>query len=108
MITLKLITTCMVSAGVDRVITDAIKATAPESVSACAKIMRRIGTFALGMFVGDWASKKAAETYEKVAKNVGAIKEFKELAEKARDSDISEEDETLEEIVEKTEKETEG
>lgn len=100
---LKPIISLVVGFGVDRVITDAIKATAPETITPAVKILRKAGTIALGCFIGDWASTKAEETYDQVASKV-SLKKINNIIESTKEQ-LSENDSDFEEEVEETEKE---
>ena len=83
----------LVTAGVGKVIDDAIDATAPEQVKLPAKILRKIGSWSLGFFIGDWAGEKAEQAYDTIEESV------KQVADKVKE--ISEENaETEEETVE--------
>lgn len=88
----------LVTAGVGKVIDDAIDATAPECVKLPAKILRKVGAWSLGWFIGDWAGSKAEEAYDTVEQSV---KEIKEAAKKF--SEENGEEETESEMVEVTE-----
>ena len=83
----------LVTAGVGKVIDDAIDATAPEEVKIPAKILRKIGAWSLGWFIGDWAGEKAEQAYDTIEEGV------KQVADKVKE--ISAENaETEEETVE--------
>ena len=83
----------LVTAGVGKVIDDAIDATAPEEVKIPAKILRKIGAWSLGWFIGDWAGEKAEQAYDTIEEGV------KQVADKVQE--ISAENaETEEETVE--------
>lgn len=93
----------LVTAGVGRVIDDAIDATVPENVKLPAKILRKIGAWSLGFFVGDWAGEKAEQAYDTIEESVkqisDKIKEVKETIDQEVESestDISKEAEVVE------------
>jgi len=65
----------LVTAGVSKVIDDAIDATAPEEVKIPAKILRKIGAWSLGYFIGDWAGEKAEQAYDTISESVKEIKD---------------------------------
>ena len=91
--TLKNAVSLLVTAGVGKVIDDAIDATAPEQVKLPAKILRKIGSWSLGFFIGDWAGEKAEQAYDTIEESV------KQVADKVKE--ISETEETVEaEVVE--------
>ena len=91
--TLKNAISLLVTAGVGKVIDDAIDATAPEEVKIPAKILRKIGAWSLGWFIGDWAGEKAEAAYDTIEEGV------KQVADKVKE--ISAENaETEEETVE--------
>ena len=91
--TLKNAVSLLVTAGVGKVIDDAIDATAPEQVKLPAKILRKIGSWSLGFFIGDWAGEKAEQAYDTIEESV------KQVTDKVKE--ISEENtETKEETVE--------
>ena len=91
--TLKNTISLLVTAGVGKVIDDAIDATAPEEVKLPAKILRKIGAWSLGWFIGDWAGEKAEAAYDTIEEGV------KQVADKVKE--ISEENaKTEEETVE--------
>ena len=91
--TLKNAVSLLVTAGVGKVIDDAIDATAPETVKLPAKILRKIGSWSLGFFIGDWAGEKAEQAYDTIEESV------KQVTDKVKE--ISEENtETKEETVE--------
>ena len=105
---LKLVISGVVSAGVDRVVTDAIKSTAPETVKPVVKVFRKVGTLALGWFVGDWAATKAEEKYDQIMESINGLNEVREMIQaKVEAAEKEANEETLEEVVEETEKETE-
>ena len=104
---LKIVISGAVSAGVDRVITDAIKSTTPETVKPVAKVLRKVGTLALGWFVGDWAATKAEEKYDEIMESINGLNEIREKIKAGMEVAENEaNEETLEEVVEETEKET--
>ena len=91
--TLKNAVSLLVTAGVGKVIDDAIDATAPETVKLPAKILRKIGSWSLGFFVGDWAGEKAEQAYDTIEESV------KQVTDKVKE--ISATEETVEaEVVE--------
>lgn len=92
-LTMKNVISLLVTAGVGKVIDDAIDATAPEEVKLPAKILRKIGSWSLGWFIGDWAGEKAEAAYDTIEEGV------KQVADKVKE--ISETEETVEaEVVE--------
>lgn len=86
--TAKNIISVVVTAGVGRVIDDAIDATAPAEVQLPVKILRKIGSWSLGWFIGDWAGEKAEQAYDTIESSV------KEITDKVKEvsATISEED----------------
>ena len=91
--TLKNAVSLLVTAGVGKVIDDASDATAPETVKLPAKILRKIGSWSLGFFVGDWAGEKAEQAYDTIEESV------KQVTDKVKE--ISATEETVEaEVVE--------
>lgn len=99
--TLKNAVSLLVTAGVGKVIDDAIDATAPETVKLPAKILRKIGSWSLGFFIGDWAGEKAEQAYDTIEESV------KQVADKVKEisaENAETEEETVEaEAVEATE-----
>lgn len=91
-ITLKTIVSMTVGAGISQVIDDAIDATAPAEMKLPVKILRKIGSIALGWFIADWAMSKAAETYDQIETSVMQIQEKvnEAAAEVETENDISE------------------
>ena len=82
--TLKNTISLLVTAGVGKVIDDAIDATAPEEVKLPAKILRKIGAWSLGWFIGDWAGEKAEVAYDTIEESVKEISEkVKEITEES-------------------------
>ena len=87
----------LVTAGVGKVIDDAIDATAPEQIKLPAKILRKIGAWSLGWFIGDWAGEKAEEAYDAIEEGVKEVKEkLDEISNDAEEAVT----ESVEEIVE--------
>lgn len=72
-VTLKNAVSLLVTAGVGKVIDDAIDATAPEEVKLPAKILRKIGSWSLGFFIGDWAGEKAEQAYDTIEESVKQV-----------------------------------
>ncbi len=95
--TLKNTISLLVTAGVGKVIDDAIDATAPEEVKLPAKILRKIGSWSLGWFIGDWAGEKAEQAYDTVEESV---KEVAEAIKRATADDEDTEDTEEAEIEE--------
>ena len=99
LLTLKNAISLLVTAGVGTVIDDAIDATAPPEVKLPAKILRKIGSWSLAWFVGDWAGEKAEEAYDSIA---GSVKELsdkvKEVSETANDIPETEAEEAVETV----------
>ena len=77
--TAKNIISVVVTAGVGRVIDDAIDATAPAEAQLPVKILRKIGAWSLGWFIGDWAGTKAEQAYDTIEESV------KEIADKIKE-----------------------
>lgn len=73
--TLKNAISLLVTAGVGKVIDDAIDATAPEEVKLPAKILRKIGSWSLGWFIGDWAGEKAEQAYDTIEDGIKQVTE---------------------------------
>jgi len=63
----------LVTAGVGKVVDDAIDATAPEQVKLPVKILRKIGSWSLGFFIGDWAGEKAEQAYDTIEESVKQV-----------------------------------
>lgn len=97
--TAKNIISLIVTAGVGKVIDDAIDATAPAEVQLPAKILRKIGSWSLGWFVGDWAGEKAEQAYDTIESSVkevvGKVKEVSATVNE--ETSVSEDTETEEE-----------
>lgn len=93
---LKTAVSILVTAGVGKVIDDAIDATAPENVKLPAKVLRKIGSWSLGWFIGDWAGEKTEQAFDVIessVKEIGAkVKEISETIE-SEETDTSETDE---------------
>ena len=87
----------LVTAGVGKVIDDIIDSTAPEDVKLPAKVLRKVGSWSLGWFIGDWVSEKAEETYATIETSV------KELSSKVKEVSKTIEAETANEEVEEAE-----
>lgn len=95
--TLKSVVTLLVGAGVGQVIDDAVNATAPETVKPLAKVLRKVGAWALGIFVADWASDQTEKLYDTVADSVKQISDKVEEAKNAVEAE--DEDDEFEETV---------
>lgn len=95
--TLKNAISLLVTAGVGKVIDDAIDATAPEEMKLPAKILRKIGSWSLGWFIGDWAGEKAELAYDTIEESVKQIGEkVKEVSESIEASEEEEPEMVLE------------
>lgn len=94
--TAKNIISVVVTAGVGRVIDDAIDATAPAEAQLPVKILRKIGAWSLGWFIGDWAGAKAEQAYDTIEESVkeviGKVKEVSAtISEEASEAVVEEE-----------------
>ena len=96
--TFKNVVEVVVTAGVGKVIDDVIDKAAPEEMKLPAKIIRKIGSWSIGWFIGQWASNQAQETYDLVEERVKQLSdEIKKACEKI---ESEESDENQPEVVE--------
>lgn len=90
-ITMKTIVSLIVGAGVERVIDDAIDATAPAEAKLPIKILRKIGAMAIGWFAAEWAYGKTEEMYAQLESTVKVVKEKVDEAVEEAENDVFEE-----------------